>query len=108
MNRAGLPTPGLGRLALPRAERGALLVASAQRMTGKVISTVNSKTAVVSVERWWEHPVYKKRLRRNKRFQVHDEQECAQVGDMVEIVSCRPLSATKHFTIDKIVDKARQ
>ena len=88
--------------------RAATLVASAKRMTGKVVSTVNTKTAVVSVERWWVHPIYKKRLRRSKKYQVHDEDELAKVGDMVQIASCRPVSATKHFALDKVLDPVKQ
>ena len=74
--------------------------------TGKVVSNKMTKTIVVSVDRQWIHPMYGKRLKRSTKLHAHDEKgECA-IGDLVEIRECRRLSATKHWTLVKIVRKA--
>ena len=69
--------------------------------TGKVIAVKNAKTAVVEVGRTVTHPIYKKRMRKNRMYQVHDEIG-VKVGDMVKFVPCRPISKTKRW---KIVDE---
>lgn len=70
---------------------------------GEVISTVNDKTAVVSVTRIKTHRLYHKKFQLHKKIKVHDELNECSVGDMVEIVSCRPVSAAKRFKIHKII-----
>jgi small subunit ribosomal protein S17 len=73
--------------------------------TGRVVSNKMSKTIVVSVDRQFIHPKYGKRLKRSTKLHAHDEKgECA-IGDLVEIRECRRLSATKHWTLVKIVRK---
>lgn len=72
--------------------------------TGKVVSTKMQKTAVVSVERIVTHPLYKKRTRRSKNYKAHDDIGVS-VGDIVKIVSTRPISKDKHFKIVEIVKK---
>ena len=75
-------------------------------VTGRVVSNKMQKTIVVRVERQVIHPLYGKRLRRSTRLHAHDEKgECA-VGDLVSIRECRPLSATKHWTLVKVLEKA--
>lgn len=74
--------------------------------TGRVVSNKMSKTIVVSVDRQYIHPKYGKRLKRSTKLHAHDEKgECA-VGDLVEIRECRRLSATKHWTLVKVLRKA--
>lgn len=68
--------------------------------TGKVISTKMQKTATVEVERNVAHPVYRKRIKRTKKYQVHDEIG-VKVGDTVYFVACRPISRLKKWKIIK-------
>ena len=74
--------------------------------TGFVVSNKMTKTIVVSVDRQYIHPKYGKRLKRTTKLHAHDEKgECA-IGDLVEIRECRRLSATKHWTLVKVLRKA--
>lgn len=66
--------------------------------TGKVVSTKNQKTAVVVVERFFAHPMYEKRVRRTKRYPVHNEIG-AKEGDVVRFSETRPISKTKRWKI---------
>ena len=72
--------------------------------TGKVVSTKMSKTATVAVERVVVHPLYKKRLKRVKKYHVHDEIG-VKVGDNVIFVDSRPYSKLKKWKIVEIVKK---
>ena len=75
-------------------------------VTGRVVSNKMTKTIVVSVDRQFIHPKYGKRLKRSTKLHAHDEKgECA-IGDLVEIRECRRLSATKHWTLVKVLRKA--
>ena len=73
---------------------------------GRVVSVAPSKTVVVLVERRVQHPVYKKYIRKRKKFYAHDENEVASLGDLIRIVSSRPISKLKRWRIDKIIEKA--
>jgi small subunit ribosomal protein S17 len=73
---------------------------------GMVVSDKPDKTVTVSVETLVRHPFYKKRVRRSKRFMVHDERNEARVGDTVRIVETRPLSARKRWRLANIVSRA--
>jgi small subunit ribosomal protein S17 len=75
---------------------------------GRVVSAAPSKTVVVLVERKVQHPVYKKYITKKKKFYAHDEEEKASVGDLIRIISTRPLSKLKRWRVDKIVEKARE
>lgn len=75
-------------------------------VTGRVISNKMSKTIVVSVDRQIIHPMYGKRLKRSTKLHAHDEKGECGVGDLVTIQECRRLSATKHWKLVKIVQKA--
>ena len=72
-------------------------------LTGEVVSDKMDKTVVVEVQRTFRHPLYGKTIRRCKKYKVHDEQNTAKVGDLVEIKECRPLSKTKYMTLNRIV-----
>jgi small subunit ribosomal protein S17 len=74
--------------------------------TGVVISNKMDKTVVVEVSRTVMHPVYKKFVRRRKRFMAHDEENRCQIGDQVMIVETRPLSRHKNWRVRKIVREA--
>jgi small subunit ribosomal protein S17 len=73
---------------------------------GLVVSDKPDKTVAVSVETLVRHPLYKKRVRRSKRFMVHDERNEARVGDTVRIIETRPLSARKRWRLANIVSRA--
>lgn len=75
--------------------------------TGKVISTKNQKTAIVETERLFAHPLYEKRVKRAKRYSVHDEIGVKE-GDMVRFAETRPLSKTKRWKIIKILSGAKK
>lgn len=73
---------------------------------GTVVSDAMDKTVVVEVKTSKRHPLYGKRVNYSKRFKAHDETNEIKVGDIVEIVETRPLSATKYFRVNKLVEKA--
>ena len=77
-----------------------------QVRVGTVVSTKMDKTVVVAVESRVMHRLYKRYMKRTKRFQAHDEVGQCGVGDRVEIVSCRPLSRLKRWRIQRVVKKA--
>ena len=79
---------------------------SRKERVGLVVSDKPEKTVVVSVEALVQHPLYKKRVRRSKRFMVHDEQNEARIGDTVRIVETRPLSARKRWRLVNVVSRA--
>jgi small subunit ribosomal protein S17 len=68
-------------------------------LTGRVTSDRMTKTITVEVERRVMHPIYKKFIRRSKKYAVHDEGGVARVGDLVRIEECRPLSKRKTFQL---------
>jgi small subunit ribosomal protein S17 len=70
---------------------------------GVVIGTEMAKTVAVLVERQVRHPLYKKIVRRRKKFLAHDETEKCKVGDVVKIVETRPLSKLKRWRVQEIV-----
>ena len=68
-------------------------------MQGVVVSDKMEKTLVVNVERKFPHPLYKKYIKRSKRYHVHDGDNQFKVGDIVNIQECRPLSKTKRWEV---------
>jgi len=68
-------------------------------LLGVVVSDKNDKTVIVSVERRVMHPVYKKFIRRSKRYAAHDEGNVHKVGDTVFIRECRPISKRKCWEV---------
>ena len=78
---------------------------NAKSLTGIVVSDKMDKTVVVQVERLVKHPVYKKYVRRRKRFAAHDETNTCQIGDTVEIRQSRPISKSKHWRVSKVLQK---
>ena len=77
-------------------------------VVGRVTSNKMEQTATVQVERRIKHPIYGKYMRRSKKYHVHDEQNELNVGDVVQIKECRPMSKTKSWTLDKVVTAAAQ
>jgi small subunit ribosomal protein S17 len=74
---------------------------------GTVTSDKMDKTVVVLVERQFAHPLYKKIIKRSKKFMAHNENNEAHVGDRVKIVESRPLSRNKRWRVVEIVEKAK-
>jgi small subunit ribosomal protein S17 len=73
---------------------------------GTVSSDKNDKTIVVTVVTKKMHPIYKKQYVSSKKYHAHDENNEAKVGDQVMLSETRPVSATKHFKLEKIITKA--
>jgi len=74
---------------------------------GKVVSTKMNKTIVVAIEELVQHKLYKKSVKRTKKFMAHDENNEAQVGDRVSIMETRPLSKHKRHRLVQIVERAK-
>lgn len=73
---------------------------------GIVVSNKMDKTAVVSVTRRVQHPLYKKIIKRTTKYKVHDAENACNMGDKVRIAETRPLSKTKAFELIEIVERA--
>jgi small subunit ribosomal protein S17 len=73
---------------------------------GLIVSDRADKTVTVAVEALVRHPKYKKRVRRSRKFMVHDERNEARVGDTVRIIETRPLSARKRWRLANIISRA--
>jgi small subunit ribosomal protein S17 len=73
---------------------------------GLIVSDRADKTVTVAVEALVRHPMYKKRVRRSKKFIVHDERNEARVGDTVRIIETRPLSARKRWRLANVISRA--
>ena len=70
-------------------------------LQGVVVSDKNAKTVVVEVERRYTHPLFKKTVRRSKKFHAHDEEDTFKVGDIVCIEESRPISKNKRWVVLK-------
>lgn len=79
----------------------------ARVLLGNVTSDKGDKTIVITVHTRKTHPIYKKQYSVTQKIMAHDEKNEANVGDLVEVTECRPLSARKRFTLTKIVETAK-
>ncbi len=79
---------------------------SGREVVGRVISNKMQKTIAVMVERQIIHPMYGKRLRRSTVLKAHDEKNECREGDLVSIRECRPISASKHWKLVQVLEKA--
>jgi small subunit ribosomal protein S17 len=70
-------------------------------LQGVVVSNKTDKTVVVQVERRFTHPLFKKTVRRSKKYHAHDEQNTFKTGDKVWIEESRPISKTKRWVVLK-------
>ncbi len=68
-------------------------------LQGTVVSNTNDKTVTVKVERRFTHPLLKKTVRRTKKYRAHDADNKYQVGDIVQIEECSPISKNKRWTV---------
>ena len=78
-----------------------------QEKMGLVVSTKMEKTIVVEVSRRVAHPLYRRIVKKRKKFYAHDEQEVAKLGDLVRIVEHRPLSKLKRWALQDVVRAAK-
>lgn len=78
---------------------------SRRLLQGIVSSNKMAKTITVRVERTYAHPKYGKFVRRHKQYAAHDEEQTAQVGDVVEICATRPISKTKRWRLVNVLTK---
>lgn len=79
----------------------------AKTLTGIVSSDSRDKSITVSVTSRETHPIYKKQYSVTRKYQAHDENNEAKVGDKVTIIETRPISKTKAFKLDHIDEKSR-
>ena len=78
---------------------------SGRSLSGKVVSDKMNKTITVLVERKVKHPLYGKIMVRTKKYHAHDESNEFNMGDLVTIEECRPLSKTKAWRVTKLIEK---
>jgi len=72
---------------------------------GRVLKANNTKTRIVAVEQRISHALYGRIIRRTAKFVAHDEREESQVGDLVRIEECRPMSKTKRWRLVDILER---
>lgn len=77
-----------------------------KQLVGTIASDKMNKTVIVRVESVIQHKIYKKYVKRHRKFAAHDENNECNIGDKVIIIESRPLSKTKKFRVSKIVEKA--
>lgn len=75
-------------------------------LVGKVTSDKMDKTVVVTVERTTRHPLYGKVVKVYKKYKAHDENNEAKEGDIVRICECRPISKSKTFFVQEILERS--
>ena len=73
--------------------------------SGKVVSDKMEKTVVVAVTRTFQHPLYKKTVKKITKFKAHDEANTCKTGDKVQIIECRPLSKDKRWEVIKVMER---
>lgn len=73
--------------------------------TGKVLSDKMDKTVVVAVTKLYQHPVYKKTVKKVTKFKAHDAENRCKIGDTVSIIEARPMSKEKRWAVLEIVEK---
>jgi len=103
--RMGEPSAGEREAHVPR-EGEPQQPRPSRAMTGVVKSNKADKTICVHVERRIKHPVYGKFIRRSTKLHAHDEGNDCREGDVVTIVETRPISKTKAWKLDRILERA--
>ncbi len=73
---------------------------------GIVVSDKMDQSILVRVDRTMRHPLYKKIIRRSNKYMAHDQENKCQVGDVVRIMECRPISRHKRWRLMEVVTKA--
>jgi len=75
---------------------------------GEVVSDKMNKTVVVAVSRLFQHPTYKKTVKKVTKFMTHDEDGRCRIGDVVKIIETRPLSKEKRWMVLDVVERAEK
>ena len=75
-------------------------------LQGRVVSDKMEKSAVVLVERTVKHPLYKRTVKKTKKYQIHDENNDCTIGDQVRLIECKPISKNKCWRLLEITRKA--
>ena len=73
------------------------LIKTGKTLIGKVVSNSMNKTITVLITRKVAHPIYNKMVKKSTKLSVHDENNECNVGDLVEVMACRPISRKKSF-----------
>ncbi|MBN2730889.1 MAG: 30S ribosomal protein S17 [Balneolaceae bacterium] len=81
--------------------------AERRERTGKVVSNRMDKTITVAVDRQIKHPIYGKFITKTTKYMAHDEENTANEGDVVQIMSTRPLSKRKTWRLVEILERAK-
>ncbi len=76
-----------------------------RQVEGRVLKANNIKTRIVAIEQRIPHPLYGRIIRRTAKFVAHDEREESQVGDLVRIEECRPMSKTKRWRLVDVLER---
>jgi small subunit ribosomal protein S17 len=76
-------------------------------IVGRVVSNAMNKTVTLSVERVFQHPRYKKIVKKTSKIYAHDEENTCRVGDKVKVMSTRPLSKLKRWRVIKVLERAQ-
>jgi len=77
-------------------------------MKGVVVAAKSAKTVAISVERVFQHPTYKKIIRRKKKYLVHDETNRCKLGDLVSVKQVRPISKSKRWIVVEIIESDKE
>jgi small subunit ribosomal protein S17 len=78
-----------------------------KQRTGRVVSNRMDKSITVAVDRQIKHPIYGKFITKTTKYMAHDENNDANIGDLVEIMETRPLSKRKRWRLIEIIEKAK-
>ncbi len=81
--------------------------AQRRERTGKVVSDRMDKTITVAVDRQIKHPIYGKFITKTTKYMAHDEENDAKTGDVVQIMSTRPLSKRKTWRLVNVIERAK-
>lgn len=76
-------------------------------LTGRVVSDARDKSIGVLIERRVKHPVYGKYMRRSSKLHAHDEDNQARLGDLVRVRQSRPISKTKSWVLDAVLESSQ-
>ena len=78
-----------------------------QNFIGKVVSVKMEKTVVVEATRLVAHPIYKKRIKKHKKFLCHVSKIVPKIGDIVRITSTRPISKNKRWRVSEVLQESK-
>ncbi len=99
------PAPAIS--ATPEAPAAPARAAHRQVKVGRVVSNKMDKTVIVTVENTTTHRLYHRYMKRTSKFAAHDAENRCQIGDVVEIVSSRPMSRTKRWRVREVLKRAQ-